>query len=553
MCPKYSIRVLCAIFVFIAWGETGERCRSCHGAAVDSYARTGMARSVRKMQPAYRVEDFAGKNRFLHGPSRSQFVMTEREGRFFVARQARENVPAMELEIHYVLGSGNHARGYLHRTPQGRLVSLPVTWYAENGGYWDMAPGYDRPDHPHFRRKAGFDCLFCHDSYPRANADPEDPIYMAPLPEGIGCERCHGDPAAHLAKPGRSTIFNPRRQTPQRQDEVCMQCHLETTSHPLPASIRRIGRGPFDYSPGEPLSDFAVHFDHAPGGGFDDKFEVVSAPYRLRQSRCYKESGGRLTCITCHDPHQPARANDGACVSCHRPDHGEGPRCSSCHMATRRPEDAPRTTITDHRIARRPDRGPAPVHAGAYAGAVAPYYPADPGELYTLLANPDRMIARLRETLAAAGPPSPEPYVILSDALARRGDRRAAEMQARRAAGIDPEYVPAWRRIALLTFPSPKAARDGLRRAPRDPVLLTVLGEALRTGGDLDEAARMLESAIAEDPLLPDAFVNLGALHALRGNREQAERRFSEALAVDPGNAAAAANLRRLRATNPGK
>ena len=38
--------------------------------------------------------------------------------------------------------------------------------------------------------------------------------------------------------------------------EVCTQCHLETTSAPLPNAIRRFDRGPFSYRPGEPLSAF---------------------------------------------------------------------------------------------------------------------------------------------------------------------------------------------------------------------------------------------------------------------------------------------------------
>ena len=35
----------------------------------------------------------------------------------------------LELEAQYVVGSGNHARTFLHRAPDGRLVQLPVSWY----------------------------------------------------------------------------------------------------------------------------------------------------------------------------------------------------------------------------------------------------------------------------------------------------------------------------------------------------------------------------------------------------------------------------------------
>ena len=100
--------------------------------------------------------------------------------------------------------------------------------------------------------------------------------------------------------------------------EVCMQCHLETTSSPLPASIVRYERAPFSYKPGQPLADFILHFDHAKGTGHDDKFEITGSVYRLRQSRCFLESKGALTCTTCHDPHASQATNYTAvCRECH--------------------------------------------------------------------------------------------------------------------------------------------------------------------------------------------------------------------------------------------
>jgi len=86
-----------------------------------------------------------------------------------------------------------------------------------------------------------------------------------------------------------------------------MQCHLETTSAPLPNMIRRYGRGAFSYKPGEPLGDYMLHFDHAAGTGRQDKFEIAHAAYRLRKSACFQESAGAMTCTTCHHPHDVPR------------------------------------------------------------------------------------------------------------------------------------------------------------------------------------------------------------------------------------------------------
>jgi hypothetical protein len=36
----------------------------------------------------------------------------------------------------------------------------------------------------------------------------------------------------------------------------------------------------------------------------------VNQAYRLRQSACFLESGGAMTCTTCHDPHSVPRGEE---------------------------------------------------------------------------------------------------------------------------------------------------------------------------------------------------------------------------------------------------
>ncbi len=48
-----------------------------------------------------------------------------------------------EMKVDYVLGSGNEARSYLHRTSRDTLIELPLGWYSESGGYWAPSPGFD--------------------------------------------------------------------------------------------------------------------------------------------------------------------------------------------------------------------------------------------------------------------------------------------------------------------------------------------------------------------------------------------------------------------------
>ena len=93
-----------------------------------------------------------------------------------------------------------------------------------------------------------------------------------------------------------------------------------------------------------------LHFDHAKDTGHDDKFEIVSAAYRLRQSKCFEASAGALVCTTCHNPHRAPRGEQAiaqyraACLKCHQPKlaalvqsgrHPSQDNCIPCHMAKR--------------------------------------------------------------------------------------------------------------------------------------------------------------------------------------------------------------------------
>ena len=85
---------------------------------------------------------------------------------------------------------------FLNRTPQGRLLELPLSWYTRSGG-WGMSPGYDRADHDDFRREISDSCLFCHSA--------------GPDPAPIDCGRCHGDVQKHLKSPMKGSILNPAK------------------------------------------------------------------------------------------------------------------------------------------------------------------------------------------------------------------------------------------------------------------------------------------------------------------------------------------------------
>ena len=63
------------------------------------------------------------------------FRMLIRDGKFYQRRYSLDacgsEVRALEQQITHVIGSGRHARSYLHLSGSGELTQLPVTWYTK--------------------------------------------------------------------------------------------------------------------------------------------------------------------------------------------------------------------------------------------------------------------------------------------------------------------------------------------------------------------------------------------------------------------------------------
>ncbi|MDQ1471999.1 MAG: hypothetical protein QOJ99_3479 [Bryobacterales bacterium] len=517
------------------------QCAGCHAEIYRKYQQTGMGRSFSRPQAFPAVKDF------YNAASETHYSMFERGGRYYQRRwqigYAGNEENAEEMTVDFVMGSGNHARTYLHRTERGTLTQLPLGWYAEKGGYWDMNPGYDVA-HPPVRRPIADECLFCHNAYP---------VAASTLPEGIDCQRCHGPGAKHIQSPQKVNIINPARLSKDRQLEACMQCHLETTSTRLPGLLRRFDRGAFSYVPDQPLGDFVMSFDHAPGSGREDKFEIAGSAYRLRQSQCFLKSRGEMTCTTCHNPHE-AKVSLGACVQCHTSlssGHPAGDDCASCHMPKRNTDDVVHVAMTDHLIARRPAaRKSRPEIDQRYRGEVVPYYPSAIDPLYKAVAqviqgsNPAG-IPQLTAELAKRKPTDPEFYIVLGQA----SKSVAAYEQAVR---LKPDAARNLRYlgVALKEAGQPVRAGEALRRAvqlaPTDAQGWFELGLLQSAEGRKNEAISSVRRAIALNPDLADAQNSLGVNLFETGDVKGAEAAFRAALTIDPSYAVAHSGLARV-------
>jgi tetratricopeptide (TPR) repeat protein len=596
-------RVCLLMLVGIAWmaGQGATRdayvdartCAGCHRDIARSYLQTGMGRSLFRPTPANTVEDYKTNHEYSHALSGTRYSMIFRDGAYYQRRWQTgfggKETNTEELRIDYVLGSGNHARSYLHRTERGTLIELPLGWYAEKGGSWGMSPGFDSR-HPATRRFVSYDCIFCHDGYPRIppghDAPGSEPVFSGELPPGIDCQRCHGPGGNHLRtvqttgatrQQMRASIVNPARLSPKLRMDLCMQCHLEPTSTAIPAVIRRFDRGPFSFTAGEPLSAFALTFDHAAGAGRDGKFEIVgSGAYRLRQSRCFIASKEALTCDTCHDAHRNPRGEEAVrhysdvCRHCHgiavdspvsRGVHPAAADCAGCHMPKRRTEDVVHVVMTDHLIQRRAPRDPLaelaerhPTESEEYRGEVVPYYPAalaGTDLLYRAMAqvamknNLRAGVAEFSRLIAIQQPRQPEWYLQLGDAWLASGDPAKAIAAYERATQLRPRSVRALQSLAKAWKASrqPARAAEALQQAigiaPSNAAAWYQSGVVAAELGHTGEAIENLRKAIALDSDLPGEYTTLAGMYATAGQADRAEAALRDTLRIDPYDAAA--------------
>ena len=578
-------------------------CAKCHQKIDQAYRRTGMGRSFYKPTSANIVEDFKNSE-FVHALSGTHYAMTARDGVPFQSRWqigfdgGQTNVE--EMKIDYVIGSGNHSRSYLHRMTNGGYIELPLSWYSEKGGSWAMSPGFDSL-HPATRRFVSYECVFCHDAAPKIPAGHDgpnsDPVFLGDLPEGIDCQRCHGPGGKHLRvvqtagsklDDVRASILNPSRLSPSRQMDLCMQCHLEPTSSQIPSLIRRFNRGPFSFTAGEPLSNFMLAFDHAPGTGHDDKFEIVnSSAYRLRQSQCFlksaqgpadsgtvvrespksaqaagrgakrmrnsadlaasgesvvresPKSSGAMTCSTCHDPHDAPRGPEaashysGVCRQCHAAQidaqvtagrHPAAAECISCHMPKRRTEDVVHVVVTDHLIQRRP------------AG--------------NLLADlPERHPSEAEEYRGEVVPyyPSPLPpknenqlYLAVAQVALRNNLEKGLPQLMREIDRVRPQEPQFYMILgdAWQSSGKPQQAVTAYERAlllkPDSLHGLMALAGALQASGQLSRAGEKLDRAIQLFPADASARFQSGAIDYALGRTSEAMDQMQKAVSLDP-------------------
>ncbi len=349
-------------------GYVGSRaCSKCHPIIYESFLRTDMGRSMSEITPSL-LEKMPMSASIFNPKLNRHFEVAARDGKLYqseyeTATDGKE-IFRETHEVDWIIGSGANGSGAVVRHDD-YLFEAPLSFYAKTRS-WDLSPGYEFGDYG-FNRPILPGCIVCHSGQPEPllaeNGRFRDPPFME---LAIGCENCHGPGQSHVAAAQMGSplgsITNPAKLSPWLADNICMSCHQTGD-----ARVLQTGKIYRDFRPGTELDDtlsiFLVPFtrESVP------KDDLLEHYLSMRLSKCYLKSGGRLGCISCHDPHvQPSQQEAPAyfrtkCLACHTEkscavplslrQHTTPPDdCAGCHMPKRDVAVISHSVLTNHRI-----------------------------------------------------------------------------------------------------------------------------------------------------------------------------------------------------------
>jgi Flp pilus assembly protein TadD len=546
-------------------------CAECHASTARSYVQHPMGRSFARLaagdHPA--VAPFLSHGfRFSAEPRPDGAVhRTER----LDAQQ--QPVLTADIPVRYVMGSGTRGKSYLFER-DGFLFESPLSWFAQTDS-WDLSPGF----HAFYPPEPTVDpiCLSCHVN--RAEVVPHTRNrYRAPIFDGlaIGCERCHGPGAAHVAARRRGdtvegpidvSIVNPRHLPPALRENVCQQCHLQGERR-----LIRYGWGPFDYRPGLPLHEFWAVFVRAEEGG---RPKAVSQVEQMYESRCFQASAGRLGCASCHDPHRQPPPEErvefyrGRCLKCHetkpcalpppaRLAQSPADDCAQCHLPRAATSNIAHTAVSDHRVPRRPAEPAAPGRLPAEEPALVNFFrndlaPDDDGgrDLGVVLIQltgsgvpPAGLVAQAQPLLEAAvraAPDDAEAWDALGVALLRRGREAEALAAWAEALKAAPERDTTLAFVAQTLLGQGKraeAAAYGRRLvavSPHNARARLQLSRLLGEQGDWAAALGEVTASVERNPFDTEARQQLVVCLLRTGDRARADAELTILLRLLPG------------------
>jgi len=279
-------------------------CAGCHSEKTSSQAATPMANAARPVSDARILRAHpamsATRGKFTYAISQTSAGFT------YSVSDGANHLSAVIL---WAFGVANKGQTYIYEK-DGEYYESEMSYYAAISGL-DVTTGHEQKRPETLEDALGIlqdppaaqKCFACHTTGATTVSGGFAPQYATP---GVTCEACHGPGGSHAvlmqqlqgeaaaAPPAHGTlqILNPRSLSPIASVDFCGACH-------------RTWADVYEMQVGVT-------------GPVNSRFQ----PYRLENSKCWGESGdARLTCVACHDPHQPlqrdAAAYDAKCLACH--------------------------------------------------------------------------------------------------------------------------------------------------------------------------------------------------------------------------------------------
>lgn len=318
-------------------------CAKCHTSKAATQQTNAMA------QAAIRTADAEIMHQHDHlalrlGPYNEEIVTKGEKSVLTVSDEAA----SLSADLLWAFGVGHMGQTYVYEK-NGSFYESHLSFFASSQdlnvtpgqslatpGSLDSAAGRRMP--PAETRR----CFGCHTtaSVTGNQFDPKAAIL------GVTCEACHGPGANHAAamksgmqEEGVDLVMNPSRLDPVASVDFCGSCH-RTWEDVVTNGLIGIGI-----------------------------LNVRFAPYRLENSKCWGKPDARLTCVACHDPHQPLEhdpaAYDSRCLQCHVNQPGakttddypgaacpvSTKNCTTCHMP-KVESSIQHSTFTDHWISK---------------------------------------------------------------------------------------------------------------------------------------------------------------------------------------------------------
>jgi Tfp pilus assembly protein PilF len=457
--------------------------------------------------------------------------------------------------IAYALGKPMAGTGYVIRRGN-YLFEAPLSYYSgsqdANPQGWGLSPGYQK-DPLGFARPLVGSCMYCHVGRPLVIDDANNLYKNPPFGElPVGCENCHGPGSLHVEEQQKhmplsgkidTSIVNSAHLSPRLADDICIYCHEFGE-----ARIPQPGKTFEDFRPGTPLLNTMAIFKSHPIMGWN----MMEWSDEMAQSKCYRASGGRLNCGSCHDGHSSPTAQEAPafyrskCVNCHKekscrlsldkrrlttpPDN-----CITCHMPK---HVAPRfimlgTQGTSHRIvvnegeplptAATQQDSPDPATGlilvdripGSTKTALSPLVLLQAYQsVLARSANRTDLKSRYDQLLDRLAKSHPDNVLVLS-ALAKR------ELQERSPQGDE----------AAVSYLSRAVERGS--KSPQDYMLLA---ELLYRSGHSMQAIKILKQAISLFPYIPTPYENLSICYMSIGDHASAEAVVRNGLSIFPSD-----------------